>query len=165
MFKTLYPHEYVESVFSIDYHALYNKGYRGILSDIDNILVHHGENSTKEIDELFQNIHKIGFKTFLLSNNNEERVLRFLKNTNSLYIHDAQRPSVTNYLKALDMMDIKKEETLFMGDQIFTDIYGANRSGIDNILVKYKRYENETKIGIRRNLEKIVLKFYTLKKS
>lgn len=165
MLKKLYPYEYVESVFSIDYKKLYNKGYRGIMFDIDNTLVPHGKNSTKEIDELFQFIHNIGFKTLVLSNNNEERVKRFLKNIDSLYICDAEKPKVANYLKAIEMMEIKKEEILFIGDQIFTDIYGANRCGIDNILVKFIGYNVETKIGIRRNLEKIVLKLYGLNKS
>lgn len=165
MFKIFYPYEYVESVFSIDYSKLYDKGYRGIIFDIDNTLVPHGKDSTKEIDDLFQTIHSIGLKTLLLSNNDEKRIKRFLKNIDSLYICDAQKPNVTNYYKAIEMMDIKKEEALFIGDQIFTDIFGANRSGIANILVKYIRPKNETKIGKRRNLEKIVLKFYQQSKS
>ena len=36
MFKLLYPHAYVESVFSIDFKELYDKGYRAIIFDIDN---------------------------------------------------------------------------------------------------------------------------------
>lgn len=164
MFKMLYPYEYVESVFSIDYNKLYNKGYKSVIFDIDNTLVHHGEDSTKEIDELFRFIQSIGLKTFLLSNNDEDRIKRFCRNIDSLYISDAKKPNIENYLKAIEMMNIKKEEAVFIGDQIFTDIYGANKSGIDNILVKYIRYSNETKIGIRRNLEKIILKFYEFSK-
>jgi len=165
MLKAFYPYEYVESVFLVDYNKVYNKGYRGIIFDIDNTLVHHGEDSTEEIDELFKIIHNIGLKTLLLTDNSEERTKRFLKNIDSLYIYDAKKPNVSNYLKAVEMMNIRKEEALFIGDQIFKDIYGANRSGIDNILVKYMRYSDETKIGIRRNLEKIVLLFYKLNKS
>lgn len=165
MLKMLYPYEYAESVFSIDYNKLYNKGYRGIIFDIDNTLVHHGEDSTEEIDELFKIIQNIGLKTFLLTDNSEERTKRFLKNIDSLYISDAKKPKVSNYLKAVEMMNVKKEETLFIGDQIFRDIYGANRSGIDNILVEYLRYSDETKTGIRRNIEKIILRFYKLNKS
>ena len=63
------------------------------------------------------------------------------------------------------MMEIKREETLFIGDQIFTDIYGANRSRIDNILVKYIGYYKKEKKGIRRNIEKIILKLYEINKS
>lgn len=165
MFKLFYPFEYVENVFSIDYEKIYAKGYRGIIFDIDNTLVHHGEDSTKEIDELFQHLHHIGLKPLLLSNNDEPRIKRFIKNIDSLYIADAEKPKTANYFKALEMMNIKKEEALFIGDQIFTDIYGANKSGIDNILVKYMRYPDETKIGIKRNIEKVLLKFYHFNKS
>ena len=90
MLKIFYPYEYVENVFSIDYKKLYDKGYRGIIFDIDNTLVHHGDDSTKEIDDLFQTIQNIGFKTLLLSNNSEKRIKRFIKNIDSLYIHDAK---------------------------------------------------------------------------
>ena len=165
MFKALYPYEYVESVFSIDYNKLYNIGYRGIIFDVDNTLVHHGEDSTKEIDELFKIIHSIGLKTILLSDNSEERMKRFIRNIDSLYIHEANKPSVANFLKAVEILNIKKEEAVVVGDQILRDIYGANKSGIDNILVKYMRYENEAKVGVRRNIEKIILKFYALCKS
>lgn len=165
MFKAFYPYEYVESVFSIDYNKLYNKGYRAIIFDIDNTLVPHGKDSTKEVDDLFQTIHNAGLKTLLLSNNDEERITRFLKNIDSMYICDAEKPNVANYFKAIEMLNIKKEAVVFVGDQIFTDIYGANKSGIDNILVAYIRAKNETKIGIRRNLEKIILKFYELNRS
>jgi len=165
MLKLLYPYEYVERVFSIDYNKLYDKGYRGIIFDIDNTLVPHGKDSTKEIDELFRRIHEVGLKTLLLSNNSEERIQRFLKNIDSLYIYDAQKPKTANYLKAVEMMKIKKEEAVCVGDQVFTDIYGANRSGIDSILVQYIRAKNETKIGKRRTLEKVILKFYGMNRA
>ena len=160
MFKLLYPYEYADSVFSINYNKLYDNGYRGLIFDIDNTLVHHGDNSTKEIDDFFRRIQSIGFKTLLLSNNTEERVKRFLTNIDSLYICDANKPDKTNYLKALEMMDIKREEAVYIGDQIFTDILGANRCGIANILVKYIRLDNETKIGKKRQIENILLSFY-----
>ena len=157
MFKVFYPYEYVDSVFSINYDELYNKGYRGIIFDIDNTLVHHGDDATKEIEELFKEIHNIGFKTLLLSNNNEKRVKRFLSNIESL--------KTINYLKAIEMMNIKKEETLFIGDQIFTDILGANRSGIANILVKFIQDKDEVRIGKRRQIERVILKLYKRNKT
>ena len=160
MLKVLYPYEYVPDVFCIDYNELYKKGYRGIIFDIDNTLVHHGDDSTKEIDNLFNEIQSIGFQTLILSNNNEARVKRFLKNINSLYICDAEKPKKKNYLKAVKMMNINKKEALFIGDQVFTDILGANRSGLDNILVKFIKAPNETKIGKRRELENRILKIY-----
>ena len=60
---------------------------------------------TREIDELFKEVQKIGFKTLVLSNNSEKRVQKFLENIDSLYIHDAKKPSVPNYLKSLEMLN------------------------------------------------------------
>ena len=164
MIGLLFPYEYVDSVFSIDYGKLVQKGFKGIIFDIDMTLVPHGADSTKEIDELFKTIHKAGLKTLLLTNNSEERVKRFIKNIDTLYLCDAEKPNPEGYLKAIQMMGIKKNETVFIGDQIFIDIYGANRCGIASILVKYVTAEVETKIGIRRNLEKIILKIYEITK-
>ena len=164
MFWLLLPYEYVDSVFSIDYQKLVQKGYKGIIFDIDMTLVPHGADSTKEIDALFKTVHELGLKTLLLTNNSEERVRRFTKNIDTLYLCDANKPEPEGFLKAVEMMEIQKEETVYIGDQIFIDIYGANKCGIANILVHYVTAEAETKIGIRRNLEKIILKLYRITK-
>ena len=160
MLKEYYPYAYAESVFFIDYDKLYAKGYRGLIFDIDNTLVHHGEDSTPEVDALFRRIQALGFKTLLLSNNSEKRILRFLENIDSMYIAEANKPDSGGYLEALRMLELQKEQVVCIGDQVFTDIRGANKSGIASILVRYLRYPDEKKIGIRRNLEKIILKFY-----
>ncbi|MCP1109815.1 HAD superfamily phosphatase (TIGR01668 family) [Lachnospiraceae bacterium PF1-21] len=160
MFKVLYPYEYADSVFAIDYHALLSKGYKGIIFDIDNTLAHHGEDPTEEVDNLFVELHNLGLKTLLLSNNCKERILSFMRNIDTLYIDEADKPNVASYYKALDILGLSKDEVVFVGDQVFTDIYGANKCGIPSILVKYMRYDSETKIGIRRRLEKVILWFY-----
>lgn len=160
MLKKLYPYEYVESVFTIDYKKLYEKGYRGIIFDIDNTLVPHGKDSTPEVDELFKKIQNLGFKTFLLSDNGKERIERFLKNIECSYIDNANKPKTENYYKALEIMGLNKKDVVFIGDQTFTDILGANNCGMANILVKYIGYYKKQKIGIKRNIEKIILKLY-----
>lgn len=165
MLKTFYPYAYVESVFAIDYEKLYAAGYRALLFDIDNTLVHHGDDSTREIDVLFKQIHAIGFKTLLLTNNDEARVLRFIKNIDTLYLCEADKPAVDGYLKALEMLNVQKSEAVCIGDQVFTDILGANKSGIASILVKFIRLPQETRIGKRRQLEKLILAFYRCSKS
>ena len=164
MLKKLYPYEYVEGVFSIDYQKLYQIGYKGIIFDIDNTLVPHGKDSTTEVDNLFKILNEIGFKTLLLSNNNEQRVKRFVKNIDSKYIYDAEKPNIDGYMKAVEKLKLKKEEVLYIGDQIFTDILGANKAGIDNILVKYIGFYDKGKKGIKRNLEKLILKLYSKSK-
>lgn len=162
MLHLLYPCEYVESVFAIDYRKLYQRGYRGVIFDIDNTLVPHGKDSTPEVDELFRAIRAVGLRPLLLSNNSEARIRRFLKNIDALYIDQAQKPRPANYRRAAELLGVDRSQVVFIGDQVFTDILGANLSGIDSILVKFIGHDTETRLGIRRNLEKIVLKLYSL---
>lgn len=159
MFKNYYPHAHVKSVFTIDYLALYRKGYKGLIFDIDNTLVHHGDDSTTQIDALFAQLKAMGFITLLLTNNEETRVKRFTKNIDTLYICDADKPDTKNYLKALKMMGLSNDNTVFIGDQLFTDILGANKSHIPSILVDFIRIGN-AKIGKKRYVEKGILWFY-----
>ena len=60
-------------------------------------------------------------------------------------------------------MHTDQTNTIFIGDQIFTDIYGANRAGIRTILVKPIHPKEEIQIVLKRYLEKIVLFFYKRK--
>ena len=160
MFKKLYPTKYLDSSYSIDYEQLYRSGIRGLIYDIDNTLVHHGDPSTKEVDALFQKLHRMGWKTLLLTNNDQERVERFIQNIHTLYLCDAEKPDPSSYQKAIEQLNLQKQTVICIGDQIFTDILGANRSGIASILVKFIQIDGETKIGKRRYLERLILKFY-----
>lgn len=157
MLHMFFPGERAQSVFSVDFQKLYDLGFRAVLFDIDNTLVHHGKDSTPEVDALFRQIHRIGLKTMLISNNGVERIERFLRNIDSPYIPNADKPAPGNYCRATELLGVCREETVFIGDQIFTDIFGANRCGIPSILVDFIRAPNETKIGIRRYVEKAVL--------
>lgn len=164
MFERFFPCAYADSVFSIDFKRLFDKGYRGIIFDIDNTLVHHGDDATPEVEELFFKLHKIGFKTVILSNNNALRIERFLKNIGGEYVSDADKPDTKGYYKALEILSTAKENTVFIGDQIFTDICGANKCSMDSILVRFIQVDKNEKIGIRRHLERFILRFYRFSK-
>ena len=161
MFKKYYPYARADDVFGIDYEKLYAMGYRGLMFDIDNTLVPHGADSTEEVDALFRRIGEIGFAAVIVSDNSAERIERFLKNIDAPYVSEAGKPDPSGFLRALGMIGTKKSETLMIGDQIFRDILGANNAGIPSVLVRYVGYGTTRKIGIRRRLEKIILKFYS----
>ena len=77
MFETFYPGNYVDSAYEIPYEKLYERGYRGIIFDVDNTLVPHGAPADKQAIELFERLRAIGFSTCILSNNKEPRVSPF----------------------------------------------------------------------------------------
>ncbi len=157
MLSRFFPYEYAESVFAVDYEKLYKIGFRGVIFDIDNTLVHHGEPSTPEIDALLHNVQAAGLKTLLLSDNTRKRVEMFNKNINSLYIDSANKPDPACLTKALKMLGLKHGQVVYIGDQIFTDVLCANRAGIKSILVKFIQSPDEMRIGVRRYAEYALL--------
>lgn len=157
---TFYPDNEAESSYIIDYEELYTKGYRGIIFDIDNTLVPHGAPADKRAVELFERLRRIGFQTMLLSNNKEPRVKMFADSVASRYLYDAGKPGKTGYMRAMEEMGTVRENTMFVGDQLFTDIWGAKRVGIVTYLVKPIHPKEEIQIVLKRYLEKIVLYFY-----
>ena len=160
MFETFFPDEYVASTYIIPFEKLYEEGYRGIIFDIDNTLVMHGAPADERAKKLFARLKELGFECCLLSNNQEPRVKMFNEDVKVNYIFNAHKPSVVNYEKAMTLMGTDKRNTIFVGDQLFTDVWGAKRTGIRNILVKPIHPKEEIQIVFKRKLEKIVLYFY-----
>ncbi len=160
MFERFFPDEYVASTYVIPFEQLYEQGYRGVIFDIDNTLVPHGAPADERARKLFQRLSDIGFATCLISNNQEGRVKMFNRDIGTRYIYNAHKPSTKNYIRAMEMMGTDRGNTLFVGDQLFTDVWGAKRAGIHNILVKPIYPKEEIQIVLKRYLERIVLHFY-----
>lgn len=160
MLEKFFPDEYLDSTYSIDFEDLYRKGFRGIIFDIDNTLVPHGAPADKRAAELFAALRELGLHTCLLSNNKEQRVAPFAQAVGSLYIYKAGKPGRSGYERAMEAMGTDRSTTLFVGDQLFTDVYGARRTGIFSILVKPIHPREEIQIVLKRFLEKPVLYFY-----
>lgn len=164
MFKMFFPDEYVASTYVIPFEKLYEEGYRGVIFDIDNTLVPHGAPADGRAKKLFAKLKELGFEACLLSNNQEPRVKMFNDDVQVNYIFDAHKPSVKNYQKAMEIMGTDLSNTIFVGDQLFTDVWGAKRTGLRNILVKPIHPKEEIQIVFKRKLEKIVLYFYMKQK-
>ena len=134
MLQRFYPDHEIESAYDIDYEGLYQKGYRGVIYDIDNTLVPHGAPADEKAIALFRRLHEIGYRTMLLSNKKEPRVRSFCDQVGSMYIFRAGKPKTTGYENAMERMGTTAEDTLFVGDQLFTDVWGAKRQESSPIL-------------------------------
>lgn len=164
MLKKFYPGEYLDSTYEIDFDKLYDEGYRAVIFDVDNTLVPHGAPADERACALFAHLKELGFSCMLLSNNKEPRVKMFNDVVQVSYIFRAHKPNPENYRKAMELMGTDTTNTIFVGDQIFTDVYGANRAGIRSVLVKPIHPKEEIQIVLKRYLEKIVLFFYARRK-
>ncbi len=164
MLRRFYPNEYLDSAYQIDFSRLFQEGYRGVIFDVDNTLVPHGAPADDRVKKLFAQLKELGYQCCLLSNNKEPRVKTFNDEVQVQYIFKAGKPKVSGYERAMELMGTKRENTLFVGDQIFTDVYGANRAGIRTFLTKPIHPKEEIQIVLKRYLEKIVLFFYQRRK-
>lgn len=162
MFQRWYPKMYVDSTYEVDFDYFYRIGFRGIIFDIDNTMVPHGAPADERSKELFRKLKQVGFQTCALSNNKEPRVKMFCDEVDSKYIFQGGKPNTKGYRQAMEILGTDEKTTLFIGDQIFTDIWGANRTGIFSILVKPIHPKEEIQIVLKRKLEKIVLWAYAI---
>ena len=164
MFECFFPDAYMDSTYVIDFEKLYKEGIRGVIFDIDNTLVPHGAPADERAIRLFARLRSIGLDYCLISNNQLPRVKPFADAVQAKVVEDAHKPSRKNYLKAMKLMHVDLDSCIFVGDQIFTDVYGAKRCGMRTILVKPLHPKEDIQIVLKRYLEKIVLYFYQKEK-
>ena len=157
-----FPGEYLDSTYVIDFDKLYQDGYRSVIFDVDNTLVPHGEPADESAKALFAHLKELGYSCMLLSNNKEPRVKMYNDVVQVNNIYKANKPMPGNYRKAMEIMGTTTENTLFVGDQIFTDVIGANIAGMRTILVKPIHPKEEIQIVFKRIPEKLILFFYMI---
>lgn len=163
MFQKLFPKEYYDSTYHIDFAQFYKQGYRAVLFDVDNTLVEHDAPADAKAKKLIEYLKTLGFGVCFVSNNDEARVKMFNDVVDATYVFKAGKPSARGYEAAMKKLGTNKENTLFVGDQIFTDIWGANNAGLHSILVQPIAKHEEIQIVLKRIPEKWILHCYLKK--
>ncbi len=129
------PDIYQKNIYDIDYQALKKKGIKCLLFDLDNTLVPvKSVVPSKKVQELFISLSK-NFKVIILSNSGKKRLISFKNALNVDVAYSSRKPNKKKYLKIMQMYNFKEFECAGIGDQLLTDILGANRVGITSILV------------------------------
>ena len=150
----------IPSTYRIDFERLYEEGYRGIIFDIDNTLVPHGAPADDRAVRLFKRLREIGYECCLVSNNKRPRVEMFNRDVNVHIVWLAHKPMSGGYRRAMELMGTDKENTLVVGDQIFTDLWGGSFMGLKTILVLPINPKEEIQIVLKRILERPILWLY-----
>ena len=157
--KNLYPSAMADRVYRITPQLLKSWGVRGLILDIDNTLTTH-DNPIPDAgvaDWLAQN-RREGIQMIVLSNNKPHRVEPFAKILGLDYIADGAKPLKKGYQRCARALQIPCEQLCMVGDQIFTDIWGARRAGCKAVLVSPIQREGMLFFRFKRFLERIVLR-------
>lgn len=138
MLKNFYADAYFNTINDVSPEYLLEKGIKGIILDIDNTLIGHDvpipdEKTLKHL----RNFEAAGLKLCVVSNNTYERVSAFSAKIGVKYfVHDALKPRAYGYKLAAEEMNLPMANIAAIGDQVFTDVWGAKRAGCFAILTK-----------------------------
>ncbi len=136
MFDKFVPDIYAKSIYSINYEKLKSSGIKCMIYDLDNTLTPIDLSSpTKELKNLFARLKTMGFKLMILSNSGRHRVEPFKSGLGIDAGASSKKPKKDKYEKIMKNYNFKTSEIAMVGDQLITDIYGANRMDITSILV------------------------------
>jgi uncharacterized protein len=164
LLKHFLPDQHVKSIFDITPESLKEKGVKGIITDLDNTLVEWDRPyATPKLIEWFDHMRKNEILVTIVSNNNEKRVKSFADPLNIPFIYKARKPMGRAFEKALSQMGLKKEETVVIGDQLLTDIFGGNRSGFHTILVVPVASTDGLITRFNRKVERRILSWFRKK--
>ncbi len=156
--KDFVPDLYVNSIYDIDLQALKEAGVTSIITDLDNTLVEaNSPEHTPKLVKWLDDLQELGFKVIIVSNNNKTRVSEFAVPLTVPYIHKAMKPIKSPYKRALEKLNSSINETVVIGDQLLTDIFGGKRMGLYAILVAPISTKESKGTKINRKIERIIL--------
>lgn len=168
---TLYPDAYFKKVEDITIEFLIKNKIKVLLLDVDNTLIDYNKKIEQSVIDWAKNLKGQGIKLYILSNTNDKQKVEKVANKIDIpYQHLAMKPLKKGFLKVQKTLKEKPEAIAVVGDQIFTDIVGGNRSKMFTILVDpiakkdywytaWKRpIENKIKEKIKKEIKKDFIK-------
>ena len=157
----LYPNLYIKNVKEIKYEMLNKNNIKGLILDVDNTLLDYYKNMLEGIDEWCKEMKEKGIKFCIASNsNNREKVNKVSEKLGIPYVFFAKKPLKGGLNRAAKLMELKNEEVAVVGDQIFTDVLGANRCKMFSILVDPINEKDMFVTIIKRPIENLIKKNY-----
>lgn len=157
--KQFKPTYMIDSVAKIPFVLLERDNIHGIIFDVDNTLTIMGKGITNECYEWIKEAKNLGYRICLLSNSiNQRKIKKIMTDLDINGLYFARKPSLKGFKMSLDILDLKKEEVIMVGDQLLTDILGANRFGIRSILIKPLSIKEGPFTMLKRPIEKIILR-------
>ena len=158
----LYPKMYYKNIQSINIEDLISSDIKGLILDVDNTLIDLNQNMPDGVNAWIQTAKNHGIKMCILSNSNkEEKVRKVAIDLDVPYIFFAKKPLKSGFLRAKEVLSLENNNNIAsIGDQIFTDVLGANISGMTSIFVEPINDKDYFITRVKRPIEKFIIKRY-----
>lgn len=157
----LYPKLYIDNVKEITFELLQKNGIKGLILDVDNTLIDYYKNMPDGVKKWCEDLKNRGIKFCIASNSNKkEKVKEVSKKLDIPYIYFAKKPLKMGLIKAKNIMGLEAKQVAVVGDQIFTDVLGANRCKMFSILVNPIEEKDIFITIIKRPIENLIKNNY-----
>ena len=158
---TLVPEYRFKAFDDVTVDFLLSLNIKGVLLDIDNTLEPYEHAvAGKNVKDWLAALDRAGIKTAIISNNNSDRVTTFNAEFNMHAYAKAGKPFKRNLLKAMSDIGTSNQNTIFIGDQILTDVWAAHNAGIKAILVDPINDKRDIFTRFKRLIEKPIIRKY-----
>ena len=161
----IYPDLYCDNVRTINIEFLREHRIQGLILDVDNTLIDFDRKFEEGTVEWVQALKQAGIKFCIVSNTNKVDKVKYVADTLDIpYFYFAKKPLKKGFLQAKEKMGLDAKNIAAVGDQIMTDVIGANRCGMYSILVKPIADKDIFITKIKRPIENKIIKSYLKKK-
>jgi len=159
LFDKFIPDCYFQNFNDIPDDFFSQRNIKFFVCDIDNTLVTYSDPTpTENVLAFFSKLQRQDIKIAFVSNNNIKRVSKFCADLPYAFVANANKPSTRGLKSVMESMGAEKHNTVFMGDQIFTDVFCGKRAGVLTIYVPPIKDKKDIFTKFKRLLEKPFLK-------
>ncbi len=158
----LCPHHFCDSVTDVDPEWLKSLGMKAVLLDLDNTLVGWQRHDVpKLVLRWLEGLKQAGLRLYLVSNTRYGHRLELLSERLGIpFVRRAWKPRRRGFLAALQALEVSPNETVMIGDQMFTDVFGGNRLGLYTIMVRPMARREFVGTKISRAFERLLLAWF-----
>ena len=159
-----YPKAYYKNVKEITIDFLRENNIKALILDVDNTILDFDRIIPDGVIEWCEDLKKQNIKFCIVSNTNKAKKVRYVaEELNLPYFYFAKKPLKFGFKKAKKLLEEEPENIAAVGDQIFTDVVGANRCKMFSILVDPIKKKDIFITKLKRPIEKYILKKYLMK--
>ena len=160
----LYPNLYCKNVMAITMDILQKNNIKGLILDVDNTLIDIDRNMDPKVKDWVDGLKANDIKMCIVSNTNKvDKVKKVSETLDIPYFYFAKKPLKSGFKKAKELLKLDYENIAAVGDQIMTDVVGANRCNIFSILVEPISEKDIFITKVKRPIEKLIINSYLSK--
>ena len=158
------PKWYSKSIYDIDLEKLKSLNVKYLLSDLDNTIVGFDVSEpTQKVYDFLKELKENNIELILVSNNNKKRLTKFCKPCNLKFLSSAGKPGSKKLLEFISLNQLNVKECAFVGDQLLTDMWCANKAGCISILVEPLQKKESVFTFFNRRIDRIIRRKYKKK--